>query len=79
MGQLWETNCVPYLMEIVRKKDVDIFLEHFMDIPSRYFEEGLVRKDGVILSELAYEDAYCDWTGYMYRLDNEWGSEMFDD
>ena len=64
-GSAMGDNCVPYLMEISRKKDVRIFLEHYMDISTVYFKEGLVRKDGVVLGEYDYDDAYGDWVRYM--------------
>ena len=64
-GSAMGDNCIPFLMEIARHKDVNIFLEHFMDIDSKYFEEGLIYKDGVLLSEWDYEDAFCDWCASM--------------
>lgn len=60
-GSAMGDNCVPFLMDIAREKEVNIFLEHYMDIPTEYFEEGLIMKDGVVLGEYDYDDAYSDW------------------
>lgn len=70
-GSAMGDNCVPYLMEIARNKEVNIFLEHYMDIPNEYFEEGLVRKDGIILGEYDFDDAYGDWCEYMDKKYDE--------
>ena len=64
-GSAMGDNCVPYLMEISRKKDVRIFLEHMMGITSEYFEEGLIRINGKVVSEKEYIEDYCKWTEYM--------------
>lgn len=58
-------NCVPYLMEIARRKEVRIFLEHYMDIPKKYFEEGLIYHDGKCLGEYDYDDLFDDWCASM--------------
>lgn len=60
-GSAMGDNCVPFLMNIARKKDVYIFLEHFMDIDSKYFEEGLVYVENRIVTEEEYEDLYAGW------------------
>lgn len=60
-GSMMGKNCVPYLMEIARKRDVYIFLEHYMDIPTEYFEEGLIKVDGKVVGEYDYDDAFSDW------------------
>ena len=68
-------NCVPYLMEIARKRDVYIFLEHYMTIPVKYFEAGLIRKDGKILNDDDFLEAYCDWSAYLTNLYNSGDGE----
>ena len=54
-------NCIPYYMEIARSRDIMLCYEHFADMPGWCFEEGLVRLNGVVLTEDAYEEAYMDW------------------
>lgn len=43
-GSMMGDNCAPYLMEIARNKNVTVFYEHFMPIPVKYFDEGLIQK-----------------------------------
>lgn len=60
-GSAMGDNCVPFLMEIAKERDVTIFLEHYMDIPVSYFEEGLICMNGKVLGEYDYDDAFDDW------------------
>lgn len=54
-------NCIPFLMEIARTKDVNVFFEHYPDIPPEYFEEGLIRHKGKILGEYDFDDLFMEW------------------
>lgn len=60
-GSAMGDNCVKFLMEIASKKDVTIFLEHYMEIPIQYFEEGIIRMEGKVLGEDDYDDGYSNW------------------
>ncbi len=60
-GSLMGDNCVPFLLEIASKKDVNIMLEHFMDIPDECFNTNDIRVNGIRVNVTEYEDAYCDW------------------
>lgn len=48
-------------MEIARTKDVNVFFEHYPDIPTEYFEEGLIRHKGKILGEYDFDDLFMEW------------------
>ena len=65
-------NCVPFLMRIAEKRDVNIFLEHYMEIPKVYFEKEMIYRDGVVLTEDEYDDGFSDWCEYM---DNKYDDE----
>lgn len=54
-------NCVPFLMRIAETKDITIFLEHYMNIPSEYFKSGLIYMNGIKLGEYDFDHAYSDW------------------
>jgi hypothetical protein len=60
-GSAMGDNCIPYYMAIARKRDVNLFYEHFADIESKYFEEGLIYYNGHIVSEYEFEDLYSEW------------------
>lgn len=60
-GSLMGDNCAPFLVQIAAKKDVNIMLEHFMDIPDELFETNDIRVNGKRVTVEEYEDAYCDW------------------
>lgn len=61
-GSAMGDNCVPFLVEIARKKEVYIFLEHYMEIPTEYFDEGVIRAyNGPVLGEYDYDDLFSDW------------------
>lgn len=70
-GTAMGDNCYKFVMEMARNKDISLFFEHYPEIESKYFEEGLVAMNDKILSEYDFEDAYCDWVGYMDRLAEE--------
>lgn len=65
-GSLMGDNCVPFLMEIAKKRDITIMLEHYMEFASEYFEEGLIMFQGKVLGEYDYDDAYSDWCAEAY-------------
>jgi hypothetical protein len=54
-------NCIPFLVRISEQKDVTIVLEHYMDFPEKYFDEGKVSIDGKVLGQFDYDDAYSNW------------------
>lgn len=60
-GSAMGDNCVTFLMDIARNKNINIFLEHFMDIPGKYFEEGIVYVNHKVVTEWEYEDLYSRW------------------
>lgn len=70
-GSAMGDNCVPYLIEIAREKDVYIFLEHYMDIPKEYFEEGIIldMHTKEVLGEYDYDDRFSDWCRWTDSLD----------
>lgn len=60
-GSAMGNNCVPFLMQMARKRDITIFLEHYMDIPSKYFEDGIIYMNNKKLGEYDFDHAYSDW------------------
>lgn len=54
-------NCIPFLIRISEMKDVTIVLEHYMDFPEHYFEEGKISCNGKILGQYDYDDAFSAW------------------
>lgn len=61
-GSLMGDNCIPFLMDIARKKDVTIMIEHYPEIDDSYFKEGIITVDDKLcLSEDEFEDMYLDW------------------
>lgn len=60
-GSAMGDNCIPFLMEIARKKDVKVFFEHYPDIDPKYFEEGLIEYQGKKLGEYDFDDLFMDW------------------
>ena len=58
-GSLLGDNCVPFLLKIAKKKDVNIMLEHYMDIPDGDFISNDIRVNGSRVNVEEYEDAYC--------------------
>lgn len=60
-GSAMGDNCLKFLFEMARKRDIRVFFEHYPYIDSEYFEEGLVTMNGKILGEYDFDDAYCDW------------------
>ena len=60
-GSLLGDNCVPFLLKIAKKKDVNIMLEHYMDIPDGDFISNDIRVNGSRVNVEEYEDAYCLW------------------
>ena len=60
-GSAMGDNCIPFLIRISEQKDVTIVLEHYMDFPEHYFEEGKVACDGRVLGQYDYDDAFSNW------------------
>lgn len=60
-GSLLGDNCIPFLLKIAKKKDVNIMLEHYMDIPDEDFISNDIRVNGSRVNVEEYEDAYCLW------------------
>lgn len=60
-GSLMGDNCAPFLLEIAAKKDVNIMLEHFMDIPDECFDTNDIRVNGSRVTVEEYETKYCLW------------------
>ena len=60
-GSLLGDNCIPFLLKIEKKKDVNIMLEHYMDIPDEDFISNDIRVNGSRVNVEEYEDAYCLW------------------
>lgn len=58
-GSMLGDNCVPFLMEMAEKRDINIFLRHVMEFITEdgvdYFKTGLIYMDGKqILDEEQY-------------------------
>ena len=67
-GTLMGDNCVPFLMEIAKKKDITMMIEHFMEIPDKYFKELKISVQGKPCdSEDEYADRYCEWVDEDYE------------
>jgi len=71
-GTLMGDNCVPFLMEIAKKRegDIDLLLEHFMDIPYEY--EGMLKVAGNPVSIDEYEMAVAEWCEHRDDPDYKW-------
>ena len=48
-------------MEISITKNVNVFFEHYPEIDAKYFKEGLIISNGVVLGEYDFDDMYGDW------------------
>lgn len=66
-GSAMGDNCIPFLMRIAKSRDVNIFLEHYMDFPEEYLTSGLVVMNGVVLDQDGYDDAFSDWCASEYE------------
>ena len=60
-GSAMGDNCIPFLIEIAKQKNVNIFLEHYMDFPEEYFDLGIIICKGKVLGQYDYDDAFSDW------------------
>lgn len=56
-------NCVPFLMEIAKERDVHIMLEHFMDL--REEDMPFVLVDGKPVTMFEYECKYSEWAEWV--------------
>lgn len=66
-GSTMGDNCIPFLIEIGKQKDITIMLEHFMDLPDNA-EEALLL-DGKKATIDDYEEAFCDWSEKIHEED----------
>lgn len=62
-GSMMGDNCIPFLMEIARKVDVHIMLEHYMDL--RDEDMPFVLVDGKPVTMREYEMKYCEWAEWV--------------
>lgn len=60
-GTALGANCLPFLLEIVREKDVNLFFEHYPPFPKEFFNERLIRMDGKLIGLFELQDGYAAW------------------
>lgn len=60
-GSLLGDNCLPFLIRIAETRDITILLEHYADFAPEDVEKGLIRCNGVILNQYAYDCSFSDW------------------
>lgn len=60
-GTAMGDNCLEYMFEIAREREVNLFYEHYPYIDSKYFEDGLVCHNGKPVTEYEFDDMYSDW------------------
>lgn len=51
-------NCVPYILEVAKTKDVEITLHHCMDFPEDGWEALIIETGKVVKSEKEFIDEY---------------------
>lgn len=73
-GSMMGNNCVPFLLEIAKEKDVKIYLEHFMIIN----DFTNITIDGESGSKELYRDYYAAWSGWMIHKGEEWYDKAAD-
>lgn len=67
-GTAMGRNCIPYMCKVACKKEVNLFVEHYMVIPEEYYELGIVHVDGrLIPNEDEYMDLYSSWLTTVVR------------
>lgn len=70
-GSAMGDNCVKFLVEIAKIKDVHIFLEHFSDEYLKLARQGILYHNGELLDEDSFEDLFADWVDEWYRSSEE--------
>ena len=66
-GSKMGDNCIPWLLEICKHKDVDMVLEHWMPLEDVNFEDNVICVNGKRVDFDGYEDAYFDWIESDYQ------------
>ncbi len=74
-GSSMGDNCIPFYMELARSRDISLCFEHYPDISEEYFNEGLLIKDGVVLDEDSFDEAFCDWMAETREIAESWERE----
>lgn len=63
-GTAMGRNCIPYMCRVACEKEVNLFVEHYMVIPEKYYNLGIVHVNGKLVSdEDEYMDLYSNWLG----------------
>lgn len=60
-GSALGDNCLPFLLRIVRNKDVNLFFEHTPWFPDEIFDEGLLLINNKVATEDDFDLAYAEW------------------
>lgn len=61
-------NCLPFLYELVSKKDVNVFFEYQPWFGEEYFDNNLIMMNGKVATEDDVDLAYCEWCELGDRL-----------
>lgn len=76
-GTTMGDNCYPYVIELAKKRDITLVLEHYAEIPDYASEEHVIYYNGNLVScEFDYADEFSEWhstTGteeYLQRIVN---------
>ena len=57
-------NCLPFVLEIAKEKDLDIHFQHLMLFPQHvYFDAYIVNQDKMVHSAVEVAEAYIDYLG----------------
>lgn len=75
-GSAMGDNCLPFLVEMAKGRNITIMLEHYADFPPEAFEEKVIVCNGEVLTQDTYDDSFSAWSastqeeGYFDRVLN---------
>lgn len=58
---------VPMLVKLLRRHDLTVVFESFVDLQSDIFTDNLVMCNGTLVTEHEYENAYSAWCATLHR------------
>lgn len=60
-GSLLGNNCLPFLVRIAENRDITVLFEHYADFTAEDVAKGILRHNGVILDQRAYDCGFSAW------------------
>ena len=73
-GSMMGDNCIPFLMEIAKEKDIRIWLEHFMDLRDQ--DIPFITVDGETVDMYGYECKYSEWSEWVDTCSEEYYEQL---